>query len=125
MNLRKRKHEHEHEHKRKHKRRFKLHSTEVKNMKEYVDTYQVGPAAPGAIEGLVQAVIPEVVAEASKTANGRNINVETTVKKHGNESIGWVFIVYTEDDPIPFEWVKTNTVVTDAYTNGVYEPIEP
>jgi len=92
-------------------------------MKERVDTFQVGPAAPGQIDALVEAVVPDVVQEASITANERTISVGTIMTKEGNQSIAHVFMEYNGEVATPYDLIKTRTVVTEHYTAGVYEPV--
>ena len=92
-------------------------------MKERVDTFQVGPAAPGQIDDLVEAVIPDVVQEASITANGRTISPGVIMTKEGNNSIAHVFMEYKGETATPYDLIKTRTVVTEHYTAGVYNPV--
>jgi len=91
-------------------------------MRERIDTYQVGPAAPGLIGGLVEDVIPAVLVEARITANGRNIRIIDKETKEGVESISHVGIEYTEDDLSDFNRDKQRTVITEDYIDGIYAP---
>jgi len=84
-------------------------------MKERVDTFQVGPAAPGQIDDLVEAVIPDVIEEASITASERTISIGVEMTKEGNESIAHVFMEYKGEDIRPYDFIKTRTVITEHY----------
>jgi len=92
-------------------------------MKERVDTFQVGPAAPGQIGGLVEDVTPAVLLEARKTDSGRNTAVKSITTVEGNQSIAHVYIEYTADAPSAFNFDKQRTVVTEHHNTGIYAPI--
>ncbi len=95
-------------------------------MRERIDTYQVGPAAVGQIGALVEGVIPDVLVEARKTANGRTISVNATYTKEGNDTIAHVFIEHDNEALRPFDLDKIRTVVTEHWTCGVFDsPIIP
>ena len=90
-------------------------------MRERIDTYQVGPAAPGQIDALIEAVIPDVLIDARKTANGRTISVNATYTKEGNDTIAHVFIEHDGEDLRAFNLDKQRTVVTEHWTCGVFD----
>ena len=90
-------------------------------MRERDDTYQVGPAAPGQIDALIEAVIPDVLEWARKTANGRTISVNATYTKEGNDTIAHVFIEHDAETVRAFNLDKVRTVVTEHWTCGVFD----
>ena len=92
-------------------------------MKPRVDTFQVGPAAPGLIGQLIEDKIPAVLEEARKSANGKNMSIGATYTKEGNETIAHIYIEYLDEELQEFNLVKLRTVVTEHWKCGVYNSL--
>ena len=97
-------------------------------MKERVDTFQVGPATAGGIQGLVQAKVATVLAEARRTANGRTITVRAkyTIEDDAHKTppdkthIAHIYIEHDNDPESSFNLEKERTVGTETWKVGVY-----
>ncbi len=90
-------------------------------MRERIDTFQVGPMDSGLVNQAIADIIPAVLTEANKTANGRTISVNAEKTTEGNESFAYVFIEHKDEEPYAYDLIKTRTVVTEQYTCGVYD----